>query len=239
MSLHIEERESDSPFVERIWRTQGGQVDSFISVAFSRLDLVFWTYEGRMIFTVRGPETRAKHAPVPEDSESFGIILKPGVFMSHLPVPDLVDRDATLPPAADHSFYLKGSALPYPDFENADTFINRLIRDEVLVHEPIIRDVTSGYMPDLSLRTIQRRFLQATGLTHRTMQRIEQARTAAVLLQQGVSILDTVFETGYFDQPHLTRSMKHFIGLTPTQIMDNDRPEQLSFLYKTDDLLSE
>lgn len=178
-------------------------------------------------------------APVPGESESFGIVLKPGVFMPHLPVPELVDSDVTLAPAADHSFYLQGSAWQYPDYENAETFINRLIREEVLVHEPLIRDVIRGYMPDLSLRTIQRRFLQATGLTHRTMQRIEQARTAAVLLQQGVSILDTVFEVGYFDQSHLTRSMKHFIGLTPIQIMDKERPEQLSFLYKTDDLLSE
>ncbi|MCI0708802.1 MAG: helix-turn-helix domain-containing protein [Chloroflexi bacterium] len=239
MKLNIEERESDSPFVERIWRAQSGRVDTFISIAFSRLDLVFWTYEGKTIFTVRGPETKATIAPVPEESESFGIVLKPGVFMPHLPVSELVDSDATLPPAADHSFYLKGSAWQYPDYENAETFINRLIRDEVLVQEPIINDVLNRYMPDLSLRTIQRRFVQATGLTHRTMQRIEQARTAAVLLQQGASILDTVFEAGYFDQPHLTRSMKHFIGLTPTQIMDNNRPEQLSFLYKTDHLLSE
>ena len=239
MSLNVEERQSDSPFVERIWRAQGRHVDTFVSIAFSRLDLVFWTFEGKTMFTVRGPETRATHASVPEESESFGIVLKPGVFLPHLPVPDLVDSDATLPHATDHSFYLKGSALQYPTFENADTFINRLVKEDVLVQEPIIHEILNGQMPDLSLRTIQRRFLQATGLTHRTMQRIEQARTAAILLQSGLSILDTVFEVGYFDQPHLTRSMKYFIGLTPTQIMDDNRPEQLSFLYKTDHLLSE
>jgi AraC-like DNA-binding protein len=44
---------------------------------------------------------------------------------------------------------------------------------------------------------------------------------------------DVVYEAGYFDQPHLTRALKHFIGQTPAQIMDRSRSQQLSFLYKT------
>ena len=56
---------------------------------------------------------------------------------------------------------------------------------------------------------------------------------AAAILRQGLSILDVVYEAGYYDQPHLTRSLKHFIGLTPAQIVDRSRPQQLSFLYKT------
>ena len=54
---------------------------------------------------------------------------------------------------------------------------------------------------------------------------------ATNLLTQGISILDTVHEAGYFDQAHLTRSLKHFIGQTPARIIRGDT--QLSFLYKT------
>jgi methylphosphotriester-DNA--protein-cysteine methyltransferase len=68
-------------------------------------------------------------------------------------------------------------------------------------------------------------------MTHSTIRQIERARHATYLLKQGVSILDTVHEAGYFDQPHLTRSLKFFIGQTPAQIIRAD--EQLSFLYKT------
>jgi methylphosphotriester-DNA--protein-cysteine methyltransferase len=39
-------------------------------------------------------------------------------------------------------------------------------------------------------------------------------------LEQGMPIRDTVFEAGYFDQPHLTRALKHFIGQTPAQIAE-------------------
>jgi methylphosphotriester-DNA--protein-cysteine methyltransferase len=49
--------------------------------------------------------------------------------------------------------------------------------------------------------------LRATGLPLRALQSIERARHAAALLQQGVSLLDTVEEAGYFDQSHLTRML--------------------------------
>jgi methylphosphotriester-DNA--protein-cysteine methyltransferase len=75
--------------------------------------------------------------------------------------------------------------------------------------------------------------LQAAGVTQSVARQIERARYATILLQQGVSILDTTLEAGYFDQPHLTRSLKYFIGQTPAQIMYQSQPEQLSFLYKT------
>ena len=84
-----------------------------------------------------------------------------------------------------------------------------------------------------SLRTVQRRFLQATGLRHGIICQIKRARYATVLLKQGASILDTVAEAGYFDQPHLTRSLRRFIGQTPAQLASRQRTERLSFLYKT------
>jgi hypothetical protein len=85
----------------------------------------------------------------------------------------------------------------------------------------------------MSLRTVQRRFLKATGLTYNTMFQIHRARYATLLLKNETPILEAVHEAGYFDQPHLTRALKHFIGLTPAQIMDQNRSERLSFLYKT------
>jgi AraC-like DNA-binding protein len=44
-------------------------------------------------------------------------------------------------------------------------------------------------------------------------------------------ILDVVHRAGYFDQPHLSRSLKRLIGMTPSEIAGGAR--QLSFLYKT------
>ncbi len=56
------------------------------------------------------------------------------------------------------------------------------------------------------LCSLQYRFLRATGLTHKTVQQIERARSAVALLEQDAPISDTAFELGYFDQAYLTNS---------------------------------
>lgn len=55
-------------------------------------------------------------------------------------------------------------------------------------------------------------------MSQRTVQQISRARQAMRLLQQGASILDAVHEAGYYDQAHLSRSMKRWLGHTPSQL---------------------
>jgi AraC-like DNA-binding protein len=233
MIFTFDERPSDSPFVERIWRAHSERAGSFNSIAASHWEMVVTRQYGKTTLTVRGPETKATPLHCSADGEWLGIRFKLGTVMPHLPASNLVDGDVNLPNAASRSFWLHGSAWQFPDFENADTFVDRLVRDGLLVREPVIEAALQGQLKDLSLRTAQRHFLRTTGLTQSTMRQIERARYATILLQQGVSILDVVYEAGYFDQPHLTRSLKYYIGQTPAQIMDRSRSEQLSFLYKT------
>jgi methylphosphotriester-DNA--protein-cysteine methyltransferase len=83
----------------------------------------------------------------------------------------------------------------------------------------------------LSRRSSQRHFVQTTGMTHSAMRQIERARYATNLLRSGVSIADTVHRAGFYDQPHLTRSLSRLIGLTPASIARGER--QLAFLYNT------
>ena len=233
MLFTFEERASDSPFIERIWRTHSERAGSFNSIAASHWEMVVTRHNGKTTLTVRGPETKAMPLTCPADGEWLGIRFKLGTVMPRLPASHLVDGAATLPNAAGQSFWLQGSAWQFPDYENADTFVDRLVRDDLLVREPVVEAALQGQLKGLSLRTAQRHFLRTTGLTQSAVRQIERARYATTLLQQGASILDAVYEAGYFDQPHLTRSLKHFIGQTPTQIMDRSSSEQLSFLYKT------
>jgi AraC-like DNA-binding protein len=223
MGFEFEGRESESPYIEAIWRTQSEEAGSFLSTAAVHCGIVLSTYEGKTTVTVRGPETKATPADFPAGAEFFGIVFKLGTFMPHLPAKLLMDRnDLHLPEANRRAFWLQGAAWQYPTFENADTFIERLVRDEMLVHEPVVDAALEGQPLDLSPRAVQYRFLHATGLTQSTVHQIERARRAAALLQQGVPILDTVFEAGYFDQAHLTRSLKRFMGQTPAQLVRSD-----------------
>jgi AraC-like DNA-binding protein len=220
MPFVFDGRTSDSPFVETIWRTQSeGISGSFMSVAAAHWEMVVTRQYGRVTLSIRGPETKASPAPIPTDAEFLGIIFKLGTFMPQLPANKLVDGGIHLPEAAGQSFWLHGSAWQFPNFDNADTFVARLIRQGLLAYEPIVPAALQGQLTDLSVRSVQRRFLRATGLTHGTISQIQRARYALELLQQGVSIGDTVDLVGYADQPHLTRSLKRFAGQTPAQLI--------------------
>jgi hypothetical protein len=233
MDLICDERLSDSPFVARIWHSKGERAGPFISMAEIECGLAVTKLQSRTVITLRGPSVKATPAFCPPDAEFFGIQFKQGVFMPNWPAKLVMNRqDINFPEASGNSFWLNGSAWQYPNYDNADTFVKRLVRDGLLVYDPIVDSVLQGYPVEMSLRTVQRRFLQATGLTHNSIHQISRARYATGLLKQGTPILDTVHAAGYFDQPHLTRALKHYIGLTPAQITDETRSERLSFLYK-------
>jgi AraC-like DNA-binding protein len=220
MNFTSEVRASDSPFVQMIWRVQSEGTGPFISPAAIHWDMLLMRHQGKMTFTLQGPETKATLASLPSGAEWLGITFRLGSFMPDLlPIRLLDRRDVTLPEAASKSFWLCGSAWEFPTYENADTFINRLVRSGLLVHDPLVDEAMQNHPLDLSPRTIQYRFRQATGLTRKTVHQIERARQAAALLEQGCSILDTVHQLGYFDQSHLTNSLRHYIGQTPAQIL--------------------
>jgi len=75
-----------------------------------------------------------------------------------------------------------------------------------------------GEVNGLSDRSVQRRVSRATGLTPGGIRQIRRAEHALAMLVRGVSKVDVVHEAGFADQAHLTRSLKRFVGQTPSQI---------------------
>ena len=218
MFPYFEERPSESPFVERIWMTQSDRASSFTSISTVFWSMVISKWRGHITISLHGPETGATCKEFPAEGEWFGIAFKLGTFVPHISPSSLIDGNIFLPSTSGRSFSWRHSAWQFPNYENADTFVDRLVRAGILVHDPVMSAIHQGYSPSLSLRMVQYRFLRSTGLSQRTIRQIERARYAAALLKQGVSIFDTVYEAGYSDQPHLTRSLKHFIGHTPAEI---------------------
>jgi hypothetical protein len=231
--LEIEHRPSDSPYVARVWRSRSEDVARMMAVATPRWSLVFWEQAGRMYGAVQGPASRVSRAPVPEESTFFGIDFALGATMQRLPVGQLVDGHAEIPDVTRTSFWMDGSAWHIPDYDNAEAFVGRLVREGVVVCDPLVADVVRGAEPDLSVRTVQRRFLAATGFTRSAVRQIDRARQAAVQLRHGVPTSDVVDRLGYFDEPHLAHSLSRFIGRTATALRDGTSGEPLSLLYKT------
>lgn len=230
--FHLKDRASDHPFVEKVWRCHTDRGDTFLSVAANCFEMVLTRLRGKSFLTLRGPETVATPVDCPAEGQWVGIRFKPGIFMPRFLPGSLRDHnDVTLPPATGQSFCLNGSALEYPSFDNAESIVKRFAKSGILARDPIVEDTLLRHPKELSLRSAQRHFLRSTGVTYTTFRQIERARYATILLREGVLILDVVSRLGYFDQAHLTRSLRRFIGETPAKIMERQR--QLSFLYKT------
>jgi hypothetical protein len=208
-----------SPSVEFAWHTRSEPEESFLSVAVSHWVMVVTWQDDTARLTVRGPETRATTAPIPQDAVFFGIVFSLGTFMPSLPPGRLVDRSLTLPGATRKSFWLDGSRLDLPGPETVDAFVGRLESSGRLVHDPVVSAALNGDIQTLCTRSVERRVSRATGLTRGTIRQIRRAERAVQLLSRGVSPLDVTHQVGYADQSHLTRSLNRFMGQTPGRIV--------------------
>lgn len=214
----FEHRSSSTPFVEATWSTHSRSEGSFLSVAVSHWELVVTRQDEGAWLTIRGPETRATTAPVPTNAEFFGIQFSHGTFMPDLNPRRVLDGALTFPASSRRSFWLHGSAWELPTPDNADTFVERLAGAGLLVHDPVVPAAIHDDIVELSTRTLERRVIRATGLTRGMIRQIQRAERAVALLSRGLPALEVVRRAGYADQPHLTRSLKRFIGQTPSQI---------------------
>jgi AraC-like DNA-binding protein len=215
----IENRIEPSDFVERIWRTPGVPDKAMISVAVPHWQIVVVkSSRGPTSVFVRGPETRASIVEIPQDADFIGIEFKLGAFMPALPVETLVDVGRKLDAASRTKINLAGSNWEIPSFENAADFVARLARDGALVRDPVVEQTLRRKLVAITERSVQRRFLRATGLPYGTVRQIERAERTVSLLTAGTSIVEAVGIAGYSDQAHMTRSLQRFVGKTPGKL---------------------
>jgi hypothetical protein len=225
LSFIFETRPSDSPLVQSITRGRTASNGSTVRPAENHWHMVLVRHHGRTRALLVGPLTSAGLVTYGEGAELLWIKFKLGTLMPHLPTRNFLNRETLLPEAANQSFWLNGSVWQLPDFEHADVFVNRLVRAGLLMTDPVVSSVLEDGPRDLSPRTLRHRFLKSTGLTQTHIRQVERAQRAAALLENGVAIQDAVFDAGYFDQPHLTRSLKQWIGHTPAHILRTGSPE--------------
>jgi hypothetical protein len=219
MSFIVTEKETASPYIDSITYGHTAGNGTVVRPAETHWHMVLLRLYGKTQMLMAGPLTTSGLVSFGEGAELLWVKFTLGTFMPHLSTKTLVNSEIALPGATDSSFWLHGSAWEFPTPENVDVFVEKLVQAEVLVRDTVIDSTLQEQEPNIAERTIRHRFLRATGLTQKHIRQHERALQAARLLQQGVSILDTVFETGYYDQPHLTRALKQFIGRTPAQLV--------------------
>jgi len=218
MALRFETRASDSPWVDAVWTCTSENVEEMTSVAAVSWGLVFWERHGKAYASISGPETRTRTSPVPEGATFVGIEFAVGTSLRSVPVPALVDGGVELPDATHRSFRLDGARWETPGPDDAEALVDRLVRSGAVVRDRLITEVRRGYRPAVSPRTVERRFRAATGLTQGAVRQIERARGAARLLAAGSPVAEVVAGLDYFDEPHLARALRRYVGRTPRQL---------------------
>ncbi|MFI6028085.1 helix-turn-helix domain-containing protein [Amycolatopsis magusensis] len=218
MGLRFETRSSDSGWVGTVWTCRSEQVSEMTSVATETWGLVFWRMRGQTYAAVTGPETRAGTAPVPEDASFVGIQFAVGTSLRGVPAPAMVNSGIVLPDVTSRKFWLDGERWEMPGADDAEALVERLVRHGSVTRDPMVADICRGHRPAVSERTVERRFRAATGLTRGAVRQIERIRAAAVLLASGTATTDVVGVLGYYDEPHLARALRRYVGRTAQQL---------------------
>ena len=218
--LLFDSRASDSPWVDTVWTCRSPRVTEMTSVATETVGLVFWEQDGRRFAAITGPETGTGTAPVPESAAFVGIQFAVGVSLRSLATLALVDRGIELPDVTCRTFWLDGGRWEMPAPDDAEALVARLVRDGVIERDPLVAAALRDSHRTVSERTLERRFRAATGLTQGAVRQIGRARAAATLLASGAAVQTVVDDLGYYDEPHLARALRRYVGRTPGQLRE-------------------
>ncbi|MFC7620042.1 helix-turn-helix domain-containing protein [Microlunatus sp. GCM10028923] len=208
------------PLVQRVWSATCDVETGFASAAKAYSTICFARGSDGVTVHLKGPETQGTLMTCPEDWEFFGVELRPGAYLPLHPPAGLTDfRNAVLPALPSGRFLLDGQEWEMPTEQNVDVLVNRLVHAGLLIFDPFVDEIRHGERPrGMSERTAQLRFRRATGISHRKLAGIEQARYAAQLLTAGSPIAEVINAAGYYDHPHLTRAMRWATGQTPSEL---------------------
>lgn len=179
---------------------------------------------------VAGPDT----APHPFERSAglaaSGLRFLPGVLPALLDVPASALRDARVPLDALHpALARRGVAALAAGLPAAPILTTLAARLPGVVPEPGLRAaarrLASGgsaaeTAADLgcTTRTLHRRCLTAFGYGPSVLRRVLRFRRAVALLRAGIAPADVAARAGYADQPHLSRDVRAFAGVSPARL---------------------
>ena len=216
-----ETRSSDSRFIQSVTRVKY-TVDSIdMEPPDGHWAIVVLKHRGETQVLHTGTVIKPVTLRFEKDDEYMGITLKPSTFLPRFPAKQLVNTGMFLPSVNKRTFWLGNDAWEIPSFDNAEVLIKKLLDNGLLATDDIVDTILRNLPKAFSIRSMQRHFIQTTGITLKYFLQIQRARQASHLLQTGVPAIEAALKTGFYDQAHMTNSLKKIIGKTPTDIIQS------------------
>ncbi len=213
-------RPSDSPYIYWVWTGIAQRTGTQTIYADGNLDMAIIKRGAITKFLLSGPTTKAHTVSYEAGDEIVGIRFERGVHLSDLPTDSIVDQDIFLPTVGKCAFNFHGTFLSFPSFDTVESFIDKLAKLKMIQRDIVVEDTMSGRPPRIDIRTVQRHFLRATGMSPHYILQIQRAEQALALLQHDPSLSRVAHDTGFSDQAHMTRSFKYLLGNTPGRLRD-------------------
>jgi AraC-like DNA-binding protein len=213
------ERDSTHEYVEAVWHKTADGSNYWVP-ADGCWDIIFAARPGAVRVFIAGHMTKARLTRHAKGTELFGIRFRPSVYMSQLPLGNLLNSRAYLHHGGPHHpVWLEGIRYELPADETAELFVSKLRKNNVLVRDQIIDESLNGQMTNLSSRSVQRHFQQTTGLTKKFIEQTKRVQLAEQLLKNNKPATQVASQVGYADQAHMTRSFRMLLGYTPSQLL--------------------
>ncbi|MDB5542369.1 MAG: hypothetical protein JWQ89_4096 [Devosia sp.] len=218
MQRIVNSRPVDSPFVESISSIRFVADGSTLMQPDGCWDIaVIKRGDDRLVLRT-GLTTRPVVYEYAAGDELLVISFKPHSFMPLMPGKVMRDEGVMLEKFGRGGFWVGTDVREIPTFENADVFVERLVRDGIVASNELVASVVEGQPKAMTERTLQRHFLRTTGLTYKHFTLVQRAQKAVSLLQMGRPAVEVALALGFSDQAHMINSLKAIMGQTPREI---------------------
>lgn len=221
MSQIHRNRKSNHPLVETVWATQNIADGVYTATPDASWDLiVLMQSDGSKSMMLTGQSTKPMDVPYTKGTNSVVISFIPGAYLPAHPAKQLLDSFEMLPNADEDHFILAGEIFAFPTFDTVEQLVESMIKAGVLLVDPVVYSTMINKKWAASDRSVQRHFSKNAGLTQKYIEQIIRTQEAVRQLQQGKTPRDVAADTGFYDQPHLARSLKKIMNTKLSQVDD-------------------
>lgn len=213
-------RSSSHPLVDTIWATQNISDGIYSATPDGSWDLIVLIQpDGSKQMMITGQATKPMDVPYQKGTSSVVISFARGAYIPAY-AGKLVDSFEILSNVGAEHFTLCGRMFTFPSYETAEELVEVLIEAGLLLADPVIYTANGDGVWAASKRSHQRHFAEHTGVSEKSFEQIERAKSAVRQLQGGKTPRDVAADVGYSDQPHLARSLKKIMGVKPSDVDD-------------------
>lgn len=219
MSQQHSSRTSANPFIDRIWATKNISGGIYKATPDGCWDLIVLIQkDGTQGMMLTGQASKTTMVPYEAGTRSVVISFAAGACIPQMPGASMLDLVELLPNTDDSHFALLGFTFEIPTYDTAENLVIEMERCGLLAMDEVVAAVLQGTPKAMSSRTMQRHFIQATGLTYKALEQIHRAQKAVTLIQRGASASNAAANAGFSDQPHLSKSLKRIMRSYPSNV---------------------